>query len=1157
MNYYSCAWAVRFVRALKHCRVRHLLILSVLLAGLPLLTYGQATVLGTVTDPSGSVVPNVAITVTQIETGETRTSTTNGAGEYVTPDLAIGHYTIGAKASGFNGEEKTDILLQIGDRTRIDFVMRLGKAEERVTVEAEALKIQTDSGEVSDVITGQQVAELATNGRSMYTLSDLTPGASSLQNDFQVATSAGGDANVSFNGLREGHNIYLIDGGEDDDRGGGGGSSVMPSMDAIAEFRELTSNYSADYGLSSAASISTVIKSGTKTLHATGWWFGRNNALDARNFFNPAPNPVAELRFNTEGFNVGGQVPAFKSHPTFFFYNMEWRELIQGGLLNQPVPTTSEYSGVFPSTIPITVPTAAIASASVLARNCPGDTLPAGVVQGSPFPGNAIPSCMIDPNATSVLQAGIFPAPTTGTSFQGGNNSPTTVREEIARVDHQFSDKFSIFGHWISEQVLQGYGTSQWSGDNVPTAHNTFGNPSYSAVIHTTYVINSNLLNEASFNYNGNRIAILPEGIVSAPSSFGFNRVFTGPNADDRIPSIKLDNTGTNYTTNWMPWNNIANDYQLRDDISLTKGTHQIKFGASWALYKKVQNVFANTQGGFDFNGLYTGNDFADFLLGTANGYTEDAVHDSGHWNNISPAVYVQDNWRATHRLTLNLGLRWDGIPHTYEANNRASDFYPSLYNPSNAAVFLPDGTIDPVNTPAAALGTSPNSILAGYQFYLNGVGVAGKNGISNGLVKNSWAAFGPRLGVAYDLTGNGKTVLRGGFGIMYERIQGNDMYDAATDVPFSANATFSNVLLSNPKTNVATGVTISPSSLPIVVASITGLSANNYKLPTSYQYSAGVQHEFRPGTVLSLAYVGNQNHNQNEYIETNLPPLSDIPGLLATNGAAYNQEVQYLGFRSIKMAEDVANSHYNSFQAELHEQLRGGLSVQVAYTWARAIDPTTGGGNSYDLDAVSNPYVGSAYDQGPSIFDRTNVGFANFVYPIPFLKNSENALLRSVVGGWAVSGIVLIESGAPLNVSLASGTLDGQLNICNVVQNCSNRPDVSGPISYPHTVGEWFNTAAFTAPASGTFGDLTRNALRGPGRDNWNLSIHKDFMINAERGSMFEIRIESFNTFNHPQFKGDDNNGGIGTTFGGSNFGVITSAYDPREFQLGAKLFF
>ncbi len=336
----------------------------------------------------------------------------------------------------------------------------------------------------------------------MYQLAALTPGASSQigaggMSAGVVNTSAGGDANVEFNGMRQNHNIYLLDGGEDDDRGGAGGMSIAPSSDAIAEFRALTSNYSADYGLSSAGTMTMVLKSGSSTLHAAAWEFNRNDAFDARNFFNPAPQPVAELRLNTFGFNVGGPVTFGRLYnrerkKTFFFYNMEWRRLIQGIVNNgQPVPLPSTYGGDFGSTV-VNVPTAAQVAPSVLAKNCPGGVLPAGIVQGSPFPGNTIPACMISPNATALLNAGIFPAPTSGDQFTGAATSPTNVKEEIVRIDHNFNSKFSVFGHFIAEQVSQGYSTSQWSGANVPTVGDTFGNPSYSAVVHATYSISPN-----------------------------------------------------------------------------------------------------------------------------------------------------------------------------------------------------------------------------------------------------------------------------------------------------------------------------------------------------------------------------------------------------------------------------------------------------------------------------------------------------------------------------------------------------------------------------------------------------------------------------------------------------------------------------------------
>ena len=1148
------------------------LILFILATGL--YTFGQeATIVGTVTDPSGSVIPNATVTITSVEKGISRTTTTNDTGQYVAPDLSIGHYSVGVTATGFVSVQRTGIVLNVGDRVRADFSLKVGAASQTVTVEANAVAVQTDSGEQSSVITGTQVTNLAVNGRSVYSLFSLTPGASSIQADFVIPTSVSGDSNVSINGQRAGHNLQLLDGGENLDRGGSS-ASVMPSMDAIAEFTNMTSNYSAEYGLTSAATITTAIKSGTQQFHASAWGIGRNDALDARNYFNPFPAKVAELRFNVYGFNAGGEVPLWKEHPTFFFYNMEWRRLIQGGLLNQTVPLASAYpdasgpgtGAVIPATLPngnsniITVPN----TVNVFA-NCPGGVSPSpSIVVGSPFPNNTIPDCMIDPNAQVLMTAGIFPEPTSGAQFVGGNNSPTNVREEIARIDHTFTSKFSVFGHWVSEQITQTYGTTQWSSDNVPTVYNTFGNPSYSAVVHTTYVISPTLLNEAAFNYNGNRINIIPAGLVSAPQDFTFNRLFTGPNALNRIPSIDLGgSTGSDYTANWTPWTNTANDYQLRDDLSWTKGAHQLKFGLSWALYKKVQTYFANTEGNFTFNGSFSGNDYADFLLGDANQYEEDAVQSAGHWNNVSWALYAQDNWRVNHRLTLNLGLRWDIAPHTYEANQQSANFYPGLYNPANAATFDSTGNIcSSVSNPPCAggpspgLGPSPSPILAGLQFYENGIGIGGVGGIPKGLVNTPNKNFGPRIGFAYDLTGQGKTVVRGGFGIMFDRIQGNDMYNGATNTPFDASPTLHSVSLSNPGFNINTGNTISSADLPVLPVGITGIDPANAKLPTSYQYSVGVQQAVGRATVFSASYVGSQGRHLNDYREINLPPESLIPTLLAPGGSGLlNPNMNYLGYGGIKMAEDEGNSHYNSLQVDLRSNMARKLQLQVGYTLSRAIDSTTSNGSGGDLNNVTNPYLGWRYDSGPSLFDRTDVLFTNFVYQIPLFENTDNHALNAVAGGWSLSGIVTFETGAPINLGVSGS------NASSIIPNSSNRPDVTGAISTPHTAAEWFNPAAFSAPACLTgpdcYGNLGFDAIRGPGRDDWNLALFKSFVISESRGSRVEFRADSFNTWNHTQFKGDINNGGISNSFGSSNFGAVTGAFDPREFQLGLKVVF
>jgi len=1196
----------RLLHVSKLGNFKYLLLLVLALVALPSRTFGQnATVVGTVTDPSGGSVAGVTITITSASTGAVKTFTTNESGQYVAPDLPIGHYSIKANATGFKVVEQKDVTLTVGDRLRIDFQMAVGAASETVTVEANAIAVQSDSGEVSNLITGEQMNQISTNGRSFYVLAGLTAGASSNVTGL-LNVPVGGDSTVSFNGLRPSHNIYLLDGGEDLDRGGSGNMSIAPSTDAIAEFRALTSNYSAEYGLSSAGTMTMALKSGASTLHASAWEFNRQNGFDARDFFHPAPNVEPKLRMNIFGFNVGGPVTFGKLYnpekkKTFFFYNMEWRRYIQGAGSNQTVPDPATYGGDFSTSLPgdkklndgtvvlnsgLHTPCAfQLGSNAALIAAFAGQTLSTPGSDGScnlqpklgsasqpvfaAFNSNTLP--FVNANAAALLTAGIFPSAGltnlgggTGT-FSGGSGVPTSLKEEVVRIDHNFSSKFSVFGHFVAEQISQGYATAQWSGDNVPTVGDTFGNPSYSAVVHATYTISPSLINETAFNYNGNRINIIPfaaNGLSSLALPTGYDstnsRLFTGPNNLSRIPNITLNGqSGANFQISSWPWVNKADDYQIRDDVSWTHGAHQFKFGGSWAIYKKVQDLFGTTQGSFSFtgnDGSFTGNSFADLLLGLPQSYNELAVQDHGFWNNVSWAAYVQDNWRATRRLTVNLGLRWDGVPHTYEANNRMGNFYPELYDAANAATFNSNNTIcasaaDPGCTAASpGLGTSPNTILAGVPLYLNGIGIPGQNGVPKGLVDNHWAAFGPRLGFAYDLTGNGKTVLRGGLGIMYERIQGNDMYNAGPNIPFSLNVTLNGTELTNPSLAISTGTA---ASQPINAAGLQGIDRKDYKLPVSTQYSLGIQRALSAKTVLSVSYVGNTNRHQNDYRNINLPTESAV---VAANNAHTPYQVSpglsFAGFTQITQSENEANSHYNSMQVDLNSQVKD-LQLRVLYTYSRSIDSTTSGGAG-DLANVSNPYAGWRFDLGPSALDRTHTFVANFIYDIPVFRHTSNRFLKTTVGGWQVSGIATIESGLPINLTAgsAAGYVGG-----------TARPDQIGSITYLNTAAtgaaagnqhiNYFDPTTFGAPASGLFGNLGHNALRGPGRDNWDVSLFKSFTFSEARGSRFELRFETFNTWNHTQFQNVD------TGLGDDRFGQYTSAYNPRTLQLGGKIYF
>jgi Carboxypeptidase regulatory-like domain/TonB dependent receptor len=1201
------------------------IVVGALLLALPHLVAAQelasAAVVGTVTDSSGGAIPNAVITITNFNTGITNTFTTNDVGQYIAPNLPIGTYVIRAESPKFKTTEQRGVVLQLGDRRRIDFVLEVGAATTVVTVESQSapVAVQTDSNEISTVLTGEQVSQLTTNGRSLYELVNLVPGASSGQVDFQTPTPMGGDGTISFNGNRVAHALYMIDGGEAADRGGSG-AIVMPSIDALSEFRVQTSNYSAEFGLVSGATISTAVKGGTDQFHASAWWFGRNDDLDARGWFNPAPQHVQELRFNLWGFNVGGPIKFKKgaAAKTFFFYNMEWRREVLGGGINQVVPFPSTFggdlsqavaynnangnalfntsNGVLSMPLGVQAPYVCQVSPAVQQQFATAGQALSGCTGGSPDPTKAQPfsfngqtnvinPALINPNAAALLKAGIYPAPTSDDFFHGGQNAPTNVREEIVRIDHTFNNNWSIFGHFIDEsEILQTDVPARWAWVNLPTSSDTFGNPSYQAVVHLANTIRPNLLNEIAFNYGGNRINISPLGVYNIPSGYSENRLFSGPN--DILPAIFLTSkTGAVYNQNWSPWDNTANSYQIRDDISWTKGAHQFKFGGSWLWFKKAQPLQDSPQGGFQFNGNYTGYDFADFLLGLSSQYQEAALKDTRHWNSQSWGLYVQDDWRATKRLTLNLGLRWDGIPHTAEVNGQMSNFYLNLWNASGAAAaFAPGSGIGFVpgsngNQICSAVGngcTGPNPFLAagpnpalnGLLSYDNGLGVAGKNGIPYGLVNNHWDTFGPRVGFAYDLTGKGKTILRAGFGTFYERIQGNDMYQAGANNLFGGNPTLTNVSLSNPHIGVGpTGQVITASTLPVTVNGLTALNPNYYKIPTSYQFSAGIQQQVAARTVVSVAYVGNQGRYMSYATEINMPAYNLLPTFFTPTGSNTgneNLDRPYLGYGGIKMDENGANSSYNSLQISVRSQIHD-LTLQGAYTYAHARDSSdniNNGGDGGDLDYVTNPYAGWKYDMGPSQYNRQNIAIFNFLYDVPFWRNSPNRFMKTVVGGWQISGVTTIESGQPLTLQVGGGLS----SICGAVGTCGNiRPNLVAPIYYPknattsqtNTNGtmQWFSPSSFAPnllPGNSnvaTWGNLGFDGVWGPGRDNWNLALFKNFAV-TER-LRFELRFESFNTFNHPQMNGVD------IKLGDPDFGKVTSAYDPRVFQLGAKVFF
>ena len=615
------------------------------------------------------------------------------------------------------------------------------------------------------------------------------------------------------------------------------------------------------------------------------------------------------------------------------------------------------------------------------------------------------------------------------------------------------------------------------------------------------------------------------------------------------MPEIDLQGVplNVNWSASYYPWKNGYEGFEYRDDVSWTKGRHQLKFGASILHDYKNQQLQANTNGTAAFNSSqFSGDSYVNFLLGDASNFNQLEYLAGKHWVNNNYGVYFNDDWHVTPRLTLNLGLRYDGLPHAFERYNQFANFVPadylfSLGNPVTSA-----GTLTPSSLSTFS-GTGSQA------FYLNGIEEAGVNGFPRGNVKNFYDTVEPRVGFAYNVTGNGKTVLRGGVGMFYERVQGNDVYNAALNPPFAYIPSANNVYFSNPNTSALTGATTSetfPSNLTNIKF--------NYPPPGTANFSLGIQRELAPSVVLQVQYVGSLGWDQNDDRAINTLPLANqdpaSPGnpyydREGVSNGSLNANVyrNYPGFGGIEQEENETNFKYNSFQAGVRMENRHGLTVQVAYTYGHNLDEV-----SNDLNGLSNPY-NPKYDYGSDTsFDRRHIFNVNYIYVLPFYAKSSNTLLREVVGGWSISGITVAQSGLPLYITYTGNDTLG------LGGGTNNRPDLVSKVSYPKKVGGWFSTSSFADPlapwnggANQGFGTAGKDSVVGPGLFNWNLSLFKSIPLTSHEGPKIELRFESFNTFNHTSFQGVDTGSHDG------NFGQVTSDYSPRTLQLGGKFKF
>jgi hypothetical protein len=1186
----------------------------------------NSEVTGIVTDQTGAVVAGANLTLTDPDTGFTRTSVSGPTGLFDFNGLNPSNYNLKATAKGFQAYVQTGITVNVSGIFRVDVKLTLGAETQTISVVADALAVQTDSNVISTLITSEDLTSIATANRNFAALAALGLGVSSKLTDNNALGAFGSDWSIEFNGLREAHNIWLIDGGESADRGGGGGMQILPSQEAIAEFQMMTSNYPPDYGISSGATISLSLKSGTKAFHGAGWEENRATAYNANSFFNKyngATNKRPATHYNIYGFDVGGPIYIPHTYNTnkdkgFFFFSQEWRKTSAVGSSNNPtipkadvpvsgtnlhyvdpsyagahdtgttwlqvpkVDATSDYAvkslgtltpgGCFDGTAKIkdNAATAAAVAAAVKA----GNPTPPDVYNCTA--GQVIPSTLFDANAVTYLNAGVLPLPNQSTDYNVASVPlPQKVTDTVIRGDYNFNDKWALLVHYLQDHQNQNYGKPElgWCGCDYNTLTSILASPAHSATVKVTGTLNANLLIEAGMNYDGNGADIVPSANTFVPASWfgtskGTMQAVVQPYTVARKiwPGMGFGNTlggGKSEDTATEPYHNAAQDYSPKVDVSYTKGKHQMKFGFSYNRYTKNQMLYGDAQGHYNWNQL-SGYTLMDVLLGLSSEYSQNQTAPIRHYANSTPSVYVQDNWHITNHMSVQVGLRYDALPHTWERQNLLGNFNQNTYVTGAAAapVWNADGTIS---------STSPSLYTyKGIPAYINGTNLAGYQGYPRGVVTNDYRTLQPRVGFSQDLTGNGKTIVRGGFGTFFERMQGNDIFGVATSAPFDPSLDIFNPYFATPGTAWDTGNVIAPTSL--IFAGGGDSIAQTFRAPAVAMYSLGVQHEIKPSIIWVAQYVGNVQWHQNivNNALNGLPRnigLVDIakgdqaqPCAIASatcvdarkvagthssfgNIAGMNAYRNFPGYAGISQDENVATGDYNGLQTAVRIQNRWGLSGEVDYTYSHTIDI-----QSQDRNNIDNPWY-IKYDKGSGAYDRRHIVNANYVYNLPIFNKSQG-LVKSIAGGWQIAGTFVKETGVPQQVNLNSGT--DPVGLGGGYTNHPNITNQGTKLNYPKTVAAWFDVTRISnniTPvwAGGTnlgFGNWGKDTLILPGRFNLTTSLYKNFQIHEQVG--FQLKFESFNTLNHSEFNSVD-----------TSTGKLNGTQDPRNLQLGGKFTF